>query len=367
MIEIYFEIDTTPDFNRLKKVLTRSGKPDRIPFFEHFSDIEEDVLRYLDQPVQPVEDDMDKRQRALAKLKNHICYQQILGYDYINAGAIDPSFPRALEEGATGMTMQGKRIYKQASSNVIADRGDFQTYPWPEVDEMNFVLMEAAAELMPEGMRVVSLTPGGVLENTLWLLGFEQFSYLFFRGDRSLVEDIFKKVGETLVEYVKKISSFKVVAAVEVGDDMGFKSGPLVSPSILRDYVFPWHEKIVDIIHRRGKLAILHSCGNLDEIRDDIITCGWDGKHSFQDAIEPIWQAKKYYQGQLTVLGGFDMDKLSRMNVNQVKKHTRKLIELTAQDGYYALGSGNSVADYIPIKNFLTMLHEGFNYSEHNH
>ena len=31
--------------------------------------------------------------------------------------------------------------------------------------------------------------------------------------------------------------------------------------------------------------------------------------------------------------------------------------------GGYALGSGNSIANYVPVENYLAMLDEGLNYS----
>ena len=39
---------------------------------------------------------------------------------------------------------------------------------------------------------------------------------------------------------------------------------------------------------------------------------------------------------------------------------TRLLVERCAPGGGWALGSGNSVANYVPVDNFLAMLEEGF-------
>ena len=92
---------------------------------------------------------------------------------------------------------------------------------------------------------------------------------------------------------------------------------------------------------------------------EDIIACGWDARHSFEDAIEPVWEAKARWGGRIALLGGFDMDKLCRMSVREVRRHTRLLIERCAPGGGWALGTGNSVANYVPVENFLAMLGEG--------
>ena len=92
---------------------------------------------------------------------------------------------------------------------------------------------------------------------------------------------------------------------------------------------------------------------------EDIIYCGWDARHSFEDAIEPVWEARQRYGDRISVLGGFDMDKICRMSEEEVRAHTRFLIEHCAPGGGWALGTGNSVADYVPVNNLLAMLEEG--------
>ena len=107
-----------------------------------------------------------------------------------------------------------------------------------------------------------------------------------------------------------------------------------------------------------GKLALLHACGYVEEVMGDIIACGWDAKHSFEDAIEPVWEAKAKYGDRIALIGGFDMDRITRMTPDQVRAHTRLLLDRCAPGGGWALGTGNSVANYIPAPNFLAMLDE---------
>ena len=53
------------------------------------------------------------------------------------------------------------------------------------------------------------------------------------------------------------------------------------------------------------------------------------------------------------------MDKLCRMSVADVRRHARFLLEKCAPGGGWALGTGNSVANYVPVESFLAMLDEG--------
>ncbi len=369
------KIDSEPNFERLEKVLTREEKPDRIPFYEHGNEIEEKVLDYLDVDLIPYEEDMSKKERARAELKNHVKHQKLLGYDYADIAAIGAYFPGSLDQGKAGVTLstgsqaltaqtqEGERVFQHSSKNIIGDREDFKEYPWPSVDDLDFSPYKWGEELLPEGMKGITVAPGGIFEHLMWLVGFKKMSYMI-KDNADLIKDIVDKIGEILADYLEKAASFDIIGAVAMGDDLGFKSGTLISPESLREYIFPWHDEIVSRIHEHGKPAILHSCGNLRDVREDIIESGWDAKHSYQDVIEPIWEAKKAYGEKVTVVGGFDMDKISRMNTDEVVKHTRKLIDKTAKDGFYALGTGNSVTDYVPVENYLAMIEEGFEYGK---
>ena len=256
------------------------------------------------------------------------------------------------------MTTEGERAYIQADSHTIASREDFEKYPWPDMSQIDYSQLETMKGLLPEGMMAIA-SFSGILENVMWLLGYEGISLLIY-DDEQLVIDMFEAVATRIIEYLGACASFETVGAIQLADDMGFKTQTMLSPELLRKWLFPWHKKLVDAVHEHKKPIILHSCGNLTEIMDDVICCGWDARHSFEDAIEPIWEAKARYGEHVAVLGGFDIDKISRMSERDVRLHTRFLVERCADGGGWALGTGNSVASYVPVDNFLAMLEEGF-------
>jgi uroporphyrinogen decarboxylase len=118
------------------------------------------------------------------------------------------------------------------------------------------------------------------------------------------------------------------------------------------------------IARSKGKPYLLHSCGKLDEIMDDLIDdVGIDGKHSFEDAILPVTQAKGLYGGRIALLGGIDMDFLCRSGEQDIRRRVADTLDVCMKGGGYCLGTGNTVANYVPLDNFLAMLDEGRRYS----
>jgi uroporphyrinogen decarboxylase len=118
---------------------------------------------------------------------------------------------------------------------------------------------------------------------------------------------------------------------------------------------------MAEIVHGAGRLFALHSCGNVHKLMDDYIDhVGIDAKHSFEDKILPVEDVYRRWGERVTIMGGVDMDLLGRGTEEQVRARTREILEVCGVKGTgYCLGTGNSVANYIPVQNYLAMLDEG--------
>jgi len=136
----------------------------------------------------------------------------------------------------------------------------------------------------------------------------------------------------------------------------------MLPPDLMRKYVFPWQKRVVEVIHATGKIAVLHACGNLITVMDDVIDCGWDAKHSFEDVIMPVTEAKRRWGSQIAMCGGLDVDKICRLSPQGVRDFTRQMIRECAPGGGWCLGTGNSVASYVPVENYAAMLAAGREY-----
>jgi uroporphyrinogen decarboxylase len=159
--------------------------------------------------------------------------------------------------------------------------------------------------------------------------------------------------------YVRHLLSLPNLVAIFPGDDMGFRSGTLLAPDQLRQYTLPWHRRFAAMTHKAGLKYFLHSCGQLADIMPDLIDdIGIDAKHSYEDAITPVAQAKKLWGSRIGILGGVDVDTLTRGSPGQVRAYVRRIIDACAPGGHFAIGSGNSIPDYVPLENYMTMVDE---------
>ena len=199
---------------------------------------------------------------------------------------------------------------------------------------------------------------GGPFEWLMWILSIEGLSILLYENPE-LVEAIVNRIGNLIVKFYEYALEIPNICAIYQGDDMGFKTSTIISPKNLIQYVLPWHKKIAQMAHAKGIPYFLHSCGNREKIMDSLIEdVKIDGIHSFEDVIISAAECKKKYGDKIAVLGGVDLDYLSRRSPEEVRRYIRKLIDDCAPGGRFAVGSGNSIANYVPIDNYLTMLDE---------
>ena len=101
----------------------------------------------------------------------------------------------------------------------------------------------------------------------------------------------------------------------------------------------------------------MKSCGNFSGIFNELYEkIGFDGKHSFEDSIMPVETAYDNYGDKIAILGGIDMDFMCRSDEESIRKRCFAMLEKSEDKGGYALGSGNSIAKYMPLKNYIALL-----------
>ncbi|MGQ9648784.1 MAG: uroporphyrinogen decarboxylase family protein [Phycisphaerae bacterium] len=341
-----------PDVERLKTVLRR-GRPDRVPLFELA--IADEVLAALHStPLLPLPADSESSQlHAWAEQRVRLWWR--LGYDYYRVRVNIPftvDYGQA-SEGAPEAVVGRQWVNEQ--QGLIQTQRDFELYPWPSPDSFGFEQAEAAIACLPEGMEAVGFS-GGVLEWASALMGLEHFM-MMLHEEPDLVRKVVDRVGDLLLAAFERFCDMPKVFALWLGDDMGFKTATLISPDHLREYILPWHRRFAQLAHRTGRFFLLHSCGYVDSVMPDLIDyVGIDGKHSFEDAIVPVEEFKRRWGDRVAVLGGLDVDLLSRASPEIICRRTRHILERCSPGGGYACGSGNSVTNYVSPGNFLAMV-----------
>lgn len=333
-----------PDFNNILRVLRRQN-PARPTLFEFF--LHDALYDELCQGRTFRDDD------GFGAWRKRLHAYWTAGYDYLTIMATDFRFiiPAVPHLASKSQNIPGP----------ITDRASFKAYNWLDPDDFNNKRLDVIADELPSGMQLIVWGPGGVLENVTSLLGFETLCYMQLE-DPDLLQEICDQVGSRLVRYYERAVIHPAVGAIISNDDWGFQSQTMLSPAAMRQYIFPWHKKIAATAHAVGKPVILHSCGNLHEVWEDIIEdMAYDGKHSFEDKIQPVESVYEQYGSRIAIMGGFDLDFTCRSTPAQIRARVQAMLRQVGDRGGFAVGTGNSVPYYVPTENYLAMIdiHQG--------
>jgi uroporphyrinogen decarboxylase len=351
----------TPDWEAFERCIRRTGTSRRAHFMELFLDPE---VKEAVCARGGVDEELDLADPFHA-VRREIALQRFLGYDYIRWGfeGVKWTLNQSAAEDTAENRRPGGRLFTDEHRGPIGDWDDFERYPWPDFSRAGTRTLEWLRKNLPEDMCIISDGTSPYAELLSWLMGYETLCFAL-HDNRPLVTAIAKRIDELTRQEVELYLQFDRVRFIMGSDDMGFRSGLLFAPDDMRELVLSGHKRIAARTHEAGRTYLLHSCGNLSVIREDLIeNVRIDGKHSFEDTIESVIDAKKAYGGRVALLGGIDVDFLCRARAQDVRKRVRETLDACMPGGGYCLGTGNSVANYIPLDNYLAMLDEGRRWS----
>lgn len=336
-----------PDFDRFRTVLLRSGEPDRVPL----GDISVHPIlkeRLLGRPIRSLEDE--------------VAFWYEAGFDYV-----------PLEQGLQLTDLIKRQSMHQIEANYAADTEDKQerswategkglittqeeleAVQWPDPDALDYSRFERIGALLPPKMKVVAVL-GKVFTSVWWLMGLEGLSMALL-DDPDLIARLFQKVGQFQYRVFEKLLQFDCVGLLWHADDIAFSTQLMVNPRILRKHVFPWYEKMNQVTHQRGRLAVYHSDGALQEVLEDIVACDFDGLNPIEPKAMDINEVKRRYGSRISILGNLDLIyTLTRGTPEEVRAEVRQRIHDLAPGGGYAVASANSIPEYVPFANFDAM------------
>ena len=346
-----------PNFDRFRTVLLRSGEPDSVPL----GDVSVHPLLkegILGRPIRTLEDE--------------VAFWSKAGYDYVPleqglqvTEVIRGQSMHKFEASYAADTSEKQtRYWATESTGVITTRAEFEAFPWPDPDALDYSAFEKISALLPPNVKVIAVL-GKVFTCVWWLMGLEGMS-MALADDPDLVMRLFKKVGQFQFRVFENMLRFDSVGVIWHADDIAYSTQLLVNPSLLRDQLFPWYKKMNRIAHDKGRLVVYHSDGALQKVMEDIIGCGFDGLNPIEPKAMDINEIKRRYGSRISLLGNIDLIyTLTRGTPAEVRAEVRQRIRDLAPGGGYAVASANSIPEYVPLANFNALREATFEYGRY--
>jgi hypothetical protein len=184
-------------------------------------------------------------------------------------------------------------------------------------------------------------------------VGLEAFSY-YLADCPEVIDEVLESQTASAVDWIEHLPADHGLTAVFCGDDIAFKSGPLMSPVWLRGSFFPRLARVLGAYHARGIKVLFHSDGNLNPILDDLVEAGIDGLNPIEVVAGMDVAEIHRRHPRLFLCGGIDVSNLLPYGrPPQIRDAVRRALD--AAEGRIMIGSSTELADNVPLENYLAL------------
>ena len=218
-------------------------------------------------------------------------------------------------------------------------------------NRINWDVVENAKRLQGDGYLVVGNIPGG-FDGPRQLMG-EENACLSYYTQPELMYDMLGTFLDTSYKVFDRISDALVIDQLSVHEDLAGKSGPLVGPSQIKEFINPYFSKIWNLLSSRGtRLFDMDSDGNINSVLESFLECGINSLHPFEPAAGmDIVEVRKKYGTRIAIRGGINKYVL-RESKEDIRKELEYKMQPLMQQGGLAFGLDHRILNGTPLNNY---------------
>ncbi|MDR3577441.1 MAG: uroporphyrinogen decarboxylase family protein [Anaerolineaceae bacterium] len=146
------------------------------------------------------------------------------------------------------------------------------------------------------------------------------------------------------------------IDAVYFGDDWGQQRGLQMGPKLWHKFIYPVLKRMYGVVHAAGKEVFIHSCGDVDELFDDLIAAGVNCFNPFQPEVMDVPALLESYRGRIVFHGGLSTQRtLPYGSIEDVRRESEQLLGL-GRAGSYIFAPAHDVEGDVPLENMLVFI-----------
>ena len=205
----------------------------------------------------------------------------------------------------------------------------------------------------PDRWRVFNL--GFSLYERAWTLRGMEALMMDFIEHPDFVHELLAAIADYNIAQVREALTYDI-DVVHFGDDWGQQRGLQMAPGMWRAFIKPQLKRMYHVVRDAGKYVSIHSCGDVDELFDDLVEIGLNCFNPFQPEVMDVAALMAQYRGWLAFHGGLSTQRtLPYGTPADVRAETERLIAL-GREGGYILAPAHAVEGDVPLENMLAFI-----------
>jgi len=227
-------------------------------------------------------------------------------------------------------------------------------YEFPDPLDRRF-FEDIPAKIARYGDRFRVFQIGFSLYERAWTLRGMMNLMMDFYDHPDFVHELLAAIADYNIMQIQEALKYDI-DALYFGDDWGQQRGLQMGPRLWREFIYPQLKRMYGVVKEAGKYVFIHSCGDVDELFDDLIAIGLDCFNPFQPEVMDVYALMRRYRGRLVFHGGLSTQRtLPYGTIEDVRQETERLLRAGAA-GRYIFAPAHAVEGDVPVENMVTMI-----------